>query len=480
MRTFAAGCCVAVAALLAVATSARAATPAPTPRPPAPTPMASNMAAPPMPSGAGRASSAPSPLPVPTTLTLSQAEEIALASSPALALARATVAQQQAGIGIAVSGELPSIDAAGSYSRSATTTRVLVPNGTGGFTTVTQPSIFSSNAGALSLKQLIVDGGRVNAEVQAARYSTDSAKLTLLRDIQTILLTVAQQYYAALQARHQLQAAQQSLSVARVQYQLVQAQYRAGVASKADVLTALLPVAQAEVTVASAQNGEAENVASLLATMGLPATLPVTLQDDTSISATSLNLDDAIGSGLSQRTDLSAAKASVISAQANVRAAKLQVFPNLGATASTGTASTNSAGGDYAANWSVGATLSFPIYSGGLIKSTVDQAQAIEAQAQANYATTQLNVYLNVKQSYLSLLTAGASLNAAKAALDQARVLLDVTNAQYKAGVTTLPLLLNAQSQLTTAQSNYVQALYSYKVAQQSLLYAEGTLGPAT
>jgi outer membrane protein TolC len=76
-------------------------------------------------------------------------------------------------------------------------------------------------------------------------------------------------------------------------------------------------------------------------------------------------------------------------------------------------------------------------------------------------------------------LTAGSSLNASKVALDQARVVLDVTNAQYKAGVTTLPLLLNAQSQLTTAQSNYVQALYSYKVAQQNLLYAEGTLGPS-
>jgi outer membrane protein TolC len=56
--------------------------------------------------------------------------------------------------------------------------------------------------------------------------------------------------------------------------------------------------------------------------------------------------------------------------------------------------------------------------------------------------------------------------------------LLNVTDAQYKSGVTTLPLLLNAQTQLTTAQSNYVQALYAYKVAQQNLLYAEGTIAP--
>jgi outer membrane protein TolC len=64
-------------------------------------------------------------------------------------------------------------------------------------------------------------------------------------------------------------------------------------------------------------------------------------------------------------------------------------------------------------------------------------------------------------------------------AFDQARVVLDVTNAQYKAGVTNLPLLLNAQSQLTTAQSNYVQSVYAYKIAQQNLLYAEGTIAPS-
>ena len=117
-------------------------------------------------------------------------------------------------------------------------------------------------------------------------------------------------------------------------------------------------------------------------------------------------------------------------------------------------------------------------YSGGLIRSQADQARAFQQQAEANLKSAELNVYLNVQQAYLQLVTSASSLNAAKVAQDQARVLLNVTNAQYKAGVTTLPLLLNAQTQLTTAQSNYVQALYAYKVAQQNLLYAEGTLAP--
>jgi outer membrane protein len=421
----------------------------------------------------------PSPAASPNLLTLDQAEKIALAQSPVLALAREVVNQEQAGMGIARAGELPAVNAAASTTRSSSTQRISIPNGKGGFTVTNEKFLATSNGGTVSLSQLVLDGGRVVAEYQAARYSTDAAKLNLLRDVQTVLLTVAQQYYAALQARHQLQAAQQSLSVARVQEQLVEAQYKAGVASHADVLTAQLPVAQAVLAVAQAQNGEATNLAALLDTMGLPANTPVTLQDDTSISPSNPNVNELISTALAQRTDLAAAQATVNSSSADVRAAKLARFPVIAGTASTGTASTGFGGSNFAPSWQVGASLSFPIYSGGLISSQVAQAQALEKQAEANYATARLNVYLNVQQAYLGLITADASLKAAEAALADARVVLNVTNAQYKAGVTTLPLLLNAQSQLTTAQSNYVSALYSYKVAQQNMLYAEGTLTPS-
>jgi outer membrane protein len=459
--------CAALTAFFVMATGALGA-----PRP-SPTPV---MMPTPKPTPSGTASPSPSP----TMLTLNQAEDIALATSPQLALARAVVNQEQAGVGIARSGELPSINASGSTTRSEATLRLTpTSSGTSSPTPITVRFLSTSNDASLALNQLILDGGHVAAEVQAARYSTDSAKLTLLRDIQTVLLTVAQDYFAALEARHQLQASVQSLSVARVQYQLVEAQYRAGVASHADVLTAQLPVAQAVLAVSQAQNGEAENVASLLDAMGLPANTPVTLQDDTSVSASNPNVDQLMASALLERTDLAAAQASVSSSQADVRAAKLLHFPVISGTATTGTSSTATNGGVYAPNWSLGASLAWPLYTGGLIGGEIDQAEALEAQAQANYATTRLSVYLNVQQAYLSLITADSSLTAAKAALDQARVVLNVTNAQYKAGVTTLPLLLNAQSQLTTAQSNWVQALYSYKVAQQNLLYSEGTLAPS-
>jgi hypothetical protein len=51
------------------------------------------------------------------------------------------------------------------------------------------------------------------------------------------------------------------------------------------------------------------------------------------------------------------------------------------------------------------------------------------------------------------------------------------TQAQFKAGVTTLPLLLNAQVGLTQALTDQSTAVYTLRQAEQAFLYAEGANG---
>jgi outer membrane protein TolC len=55
---------------------------------------------------------------------------------------------------------------------------------------------------------------------------------------------------------------------------------------------------------------------------------------------------------------------------------------------------------------------------------------------------------------------------------------LNATQAQYRFGVTTLPLLLNAQVGLTTALSDQVTAVYALRQAEQAYLYAIGANTP--
>jgi outer membrane protein len=451
-------------AFVAAITVAAAATAAPVPAP---------MAAP-----ATMASATPMPL------TLTQAEDIALAQSPLLAVARAQLIQAQAGIGEARSGGLPDLGVSASSIRSKS------GSSSGGFASpsptsspsTTGNTFVTSNSASATLHQLIIDGGRVHAEVQAAKYTADSSRLLLQRQIQTVEFDVASAYYAALQARHTLVVALDSLHLAQVQENLVIAQYKAGVASKADVLTAELPVAQAQLAVSQDQNGEQTQIAALLNAMGLDATVPVTVADEAPATIPLPQLGSVLSVAMKERPDLIAAQSSLDSANASLRATRLGLFPNISGVANDGTSATKvdtiPGTGNYANSYSVGVELSWPLYDGGLTRAQTVAAQAQADEAAADLKTASLGVSLNIEQSYLGVQTAQAGLTSADAEYAEAKTVLDVTNAQYKAGVTTLPLLLSAQVGLTKAEGDQVNAIYAYKTAWQLLLYSEGTIGP--
>jgi outer membrane protein TolC len=79
-----------------------------------------------------------------------------------------------------------------------------------------------------------------------------------------------------------------------------------------------------------------------------------------------------------------------------------------------------------------------------------------------------------VRTALFNLVAAYAALDQTNAELANAQQVLLSTEAQYRAGVTTLPLLLNAQVGITQALTDEVNAAYAVRQAEQALLYAEG------
>jgi outer membrane protein TolC len=127
----------------------------------------------------------------------------------------------------------------------------------------------------------------------------------------------------------------------------------------------------------------------------------------------------------------------------------------------------------------VGLALTIPIFDQGITHADVEQAQGELDQAQATLNVTQQSLQLNVKQTLVALISAGAAFDQTQAELANAREVLQATQAQFAAGVTTLPLLLNAEVGLTQALVDQVTAVYSLRQAEAAFLYAEGANAPA-
>lgn len=422
---------------------------------------------------------------VPNIVTLQQAILIAYARSPLLAEARASVAISTGPLLLAKSAQMPTLTGTASSTNNYRQSGASVVSGTVG-TPLTSNMNVQSNAFSLVVRQLIYDGGRVSAEIRAARFTQSESVATYQRQLQTVAFNVSVAYYNALTAERQVEVDQATVTLDQVQENLVAAQIRAGTAPQSDLATAQFPTAQARVAVVMAQATALNALATLANTLGINADVNVQPKDDVpALSTESGTLavtpayptptyQTAITRAVALRPDLASAQYLVSSDQASLKAARLTNFPTLNGAAAYGPASSNVGGGAYRNAGNIGVTLTVPFYDGGVTRADTVQAQGTLDLASAQLIATQQTVQLGVKQALVNLVSAYAALTQTNAELTQAQTVLRSTQAQYRAGVTTLPLLLNAQVGITTALTAEVNAVYTVRQAEQALLYAEG------
>ncbi|HEX3469309.1 MAG TPA: TolC family protein [Candidatus Elarobacter sp.] len=435
---------------------------------------------------------------VPQVVTLQQSILIAYARSPLLASARADVGIATAPVGLAKSALLPSVTAVASSSRGyqqpSNTSRnsiTFTDPITGAVTTINnssqqQAAYTTSNGLTVALQQLIFDGGRVAAQIRSARATQSASIATYQRELQTVAFNVATAYYNTLAAERQTQVALTTVQLDLVQEALVSAQIRAGTEARADLSTAQLPTAQARVAVVKAQANQYVQLATFANALGIDAGVNVQPKDDIpALSATSGTVtvnpsfptptyQQAMIRASAFRPDLSSEQFAVISNQENLRAARLGTFPTLTGSADYGPSSTDSGGGTFRNSGSIGVKLTIPVYDQGVTRAQTAQAQAELDKANAQYVIALQGIQLNVQQSLVNLVAAYAALDQTNAELAKAQDVLRSTEAQFRAGVTTLPLLLNAQVGITQALTDEVTAVYSVRQAEQTLLFAEG------
>jgi outer membrane protein TolC len=230
-----------------------------------------------------------------------------------------------------------------------------------------------------------------------------------------------------------------------------------------------------------AQGAELSAQAAFANAMGLDANVDVRPLDDTPIftkktieTVETPTYAQAIARALALRPDYDAAVQNADAGHASYQAAERGAFPVLSGSAAANTSSTDTQGGTFRPSNVLGLQLSVPLFAPGLLQAGTEQAQANWDIARAQLETARLALQLNVKQTLVNFISAKAAVDQADAEYQEALTVLRSTQAQYRAGVTTLPLLLNAQVGMSTALADQVKVVYALRQAEQAFLYAEG------
>jgi outer membrane protein TolC len=353
----------------------------------------------------------------------------------------------------------------------------------------------TNESATITITQLIFDGGRTIAAIRSAKEADVAGRGTLLRDLQTLELNVANAYYAVLEDNATVAADAQLVREFEVNEASVAAQIRNGAAARSDIAAAQFQTAQAKGNLVTAQGTAIGAQATFATTLGLDADAMV-VPKSLSAQPTAPNPSYAVSlkRALIMRPDYISAAYSVYSARDNVRYAKLARFPILSAAASDGVtrqfidcfSSTETVkgivvpisacpgNGSWTNDKTIGLQLSIPIYDQGQTNYNVAVAASELDQAIANLNLTRLTVESNVRSALATLISARSSFVQARSELTSAQVSLDATQAQYKVGATTILNVVTAEANLTTAQSGYITALYGVYTAEENYLYAMG------
>lgn len=167
---------------------------------------------------------------------------------------------------------------------------------------------------------------------------------------------------------------------------------------------------------------------------------------------------------LQRRPDIAAAERRVAAANYEIGVANAAFFPSISLTGSFGQSSTGASLFSSAAKyWSIGPSLSMPLFEAGLLEAGKKQYVAQWKEASATYRQTVLSAIQEVEDDLSNLNTLSKEYQDEEKAVQAARKTAELTLAQYKEGTATGLQVITANALLLSAENTAV-TLYARRL----------------
>jgi outer membrane protein TolC len=396
-------------------------------------------------------------------LSLDEAISIALETQPQIQARLSDYLAAAHRVDQAFAPLLPQLIASGTISKEQN-----VSTGTRPTTIVTDFGDQGTRVG-VTLSQVIFDFGKTFASTEAARRLAEQAQEDVELQRQLITLTVKESFININFARRLIRVQEQALERADLNLRSARGFFEVGTRPKSDVARAEVDVANARVDLIRARNAERLARVALNTAMGIPAETPTEVQDNLVYQAIALDRTQLQSQALAQRPEYKQARLRVNEAEARMRRAFRDFFPDLSANAFYGGARS-----DLNEIWEIGLSLSWTIFDGGNRIARLRETKANVDAAVFRVKATELDISRDVEQAQLNVTEAQERIGAAQTAVASAQENFRLAQGRFDAGVGTILELTDAQLFLTQAQNTEAQALADYRIAVARLERAIG------
>lgn len=256
------------------------------------------------------------------------------------------------------------------------------------------------------------------------------------------------------------------------QLALTRARLNSGLGLPSDVVQAETAVSDAVNALVIARNNAEIARVNLALTLGVDPRTPIQVADTTEPVPASTEVNTLVQTALRQRPEIRSAEETIRSTRFGVSAARTTNAPSV-----SGNLGVSTRGNDDPFNtgtFSVGASIQFSPFDGGLTQGRVREARANLQSAQAQLVSTQLTVTSDVSQAYLNLMSAEQRVVTAQAGVVNAQEGVRIAEGRYRTGLGQFLDIINAQAFLITEQTNLANAQAQREEARAALNRAIG------
>jgi outer membrane protein TolC len=422
-------------------------------------------------------------------LTLESSIEIALKNSIVLDIAREGVKSATAQKREAITGFLPKFNTSYSYTRlnEAPFSRFQgIPPGFGDISKLNGMEIPVGTQDnynwTIEARQPLFTGGGLIANYQASSIGEDAAQIEETAKKQDIVQEVKIAYYDILRAQKILETARQSVEMLTAHRDVAQNYFQVGMIPKNDLLHAEVELANGKQALIKASNAVELTKARFNTILKRKIFAPVEIVDVLKYQPFEKSVEECFDIALKNRPELKIASLRARQAGKLVNAASSEYFPTLGLVANYGRYGDNPsvAGSDFkdAESWYVMGVASWNFWEWGKTKFRVDASRAKENQALDAQKELNDQIALEIKYASLILQEAEKQIAVSQKVIEQAEENFRISEERYKESVATSTEVLDAQTLLTKAKSEYANALGDYNINYAKLQRAMGTIWP--
>jgi len=416
------------------------------------------------------------------SLSLDQALDMALQKNTTMLNAALDIDYAETQVNEIMAQGLPKVNGSADFSHTFKIPTQIIPGdfvGQPGTTIATQFGVpFNVNVG-VGASQLLFDG-TFFLGLKAASEFVNISKLSASASEIDIKEGVTKAYYMALISQQNISQLNTSLANIKKLQSETEQLYKAGFAEKLDVDRLTLSVSNLELNINKLQNQAKLAKQLLLNTIGVDVNQELTLtskipgESTTDSDAAVFNPDNRIEIKLiDQQQELN---------QLNLKRYKMGYFPSLYGNFSYGTSTFASdgkfgeLGDDWYGNGRYAVSLNVPIFDGFYKKAKMDQVKIDIKKTENTKQQALLGMNLQVAQAKTNYLNALNTIELQKKSQELAESIFNTTKIKFKEGIGSSFEMINAESELTQAKTNYLNALYELNVARIDLNKALGIL----